>query len=46
MNTPFYDLTTFWVIAVNLVVALATLWLFKIGEASNRTLAWVANIVA
>lgn len=36
MQSIYYDNTTYWVIFVDLVVTLATIWLFKTGGASLR----------
>lgn len=38
MNSIDYEATTYWVLFVDVAVAIATLWLFKIGKASNTTL--------
>ena len=46
MESTFYENTVYWVLFVDLVVALATLWLFKLGKASNKTLTIVAMIFA
>jgi len=42
MESIYYSATTNWVIFVNLVVMVATLWLFQQGNASKRTLGIVA----
>ena len=44
MNAVFYDNTTLWVIFVDVVVALATIWLFKIGGAKRTTLYTVSTV--
>lgn len=35
MNAEYYELTTYWVILVNIIVATASIFLLKIGKASN-----------
>lgn len=42
MESVFYQNTTYWVLFVDLVVALVTLWLYKSGKASGTTLGVVA----
>ena len=46
MESTFYGITTNWVIFVDIVVAMVSLWLFKMGRASSRTLAIVAALFA
>ncbi len=46
MESIYYAVTTNWVIIVNIVIALASLWLFKKGKASDRTIGVVAVLFA
>ena len=46
MESTYYAATTNWVIFVDIVVTLVSLWLFKTGKASNRTLGIVALLFA
>lgn len=46
MNSIFYDNTTAWVLFVDLVVAFATLWLFKVGGAKKSTLFTIGIVFA
>ena len=41
MNSVFYEATTYWVLFVDLLLAVATLSLFKIGQATNLKLSVV-----
>ncbi len=44
MDSIFYQNTTYWVLFVDIVVALAAFWLFKTGRATKRTL-WTVGLV-
>ena len=46
MESMHYAATTNWVIFVDIVIALASIWLFKMGKASNRVLGAVAAFFA
>ena len=46
MESIFYQNTTYWVIFVDIVAALATLWLFKAGKAKKSTLLTVGVVFA
>ena len=45
MDTSHYLETTYWVIGVNIIFLLATLWLLKIGRATQTT-KWVFGLVS
>ena len=44
MDSIFYDATTYWVIGVNITIALGTLWLYRQGRASLSVLGIAALI--
>ncbi len=44
MESVFYQNTTYWVLLVDMIVAVATLWLFWKGRANTRTL-WTVGVV-
>lgn len=44
MESIFYQNTTYWVLFVDIVVTIATLWLFKTGKAKTKTLWTVATV--
>ena len=44
MESIFYQNTTYWVIFVNIVTAIGTLWLFKVGKAKKSTLLTVGIV--
>lgn len=44
MESTYYTLTTYWVIFIDVIIALITLWLFKSGKATNRTL-WIVGVL-
>ena len=46
MDSIHYSLTTNWVIFVDILIAIVSLWLFKSGQASQRTLGIVAFLFA
>lgn len=46
MDSTYYSVTTNWVIFVTIMIAFASLWLFKKGKASNRTVSIVALLFA
>lgn len=46
MNSIFYHATTQWVLLVDLLLAVATLWLYKTGNASNLKLGVVGVLFA
>jgi|GEM_PF-223252 len=46
MESAYYAVTTNWVIFVDIVIALVSIWLFKLGRASNLTLGIVTLLFA
>jgi len=46
MESVYYSFTTYWVIFVNIIVALVSLWLLREGKASTRTLGLASILFA